>query len=128
MSTPHIPQSEAAAAISFCSAWPTAKMGLMMVSGSITNAALKAAIAGLISAADSYCGTGQATQPAQGTDRASIARALLDKAAVDPVWKEKLIQDPANALAESGLQSVTSAYAATHPAFFCGGSCAILSM
>jgi hypothetical protein len=128
MSTPQVLQSEAAAAFNFCSYWPGIKVGLTMASGSLSNPALKAAIAGLISAADSYCGGGQLAQLAQATDRASIARAILDKAAADPAWKEKLVQDTPSALAESGVQPAISAYLASLPVAFCGGSCAFLSM
>lgn len=127
MSTPQIAQSEAVAAFNFCSYWPGIKVGLQMAGGSITNPALKAAIAGLISAADSYCGSGQFAQFGQTADRASLARIILDKAGMDPTWKEQLIQNPAKALQDSDLQPILSAYRSQPPvgAADCAFSCII---
>jgi hypothetical protein len=114
MSKPQITQSEAVAAFNFCSYWPGIKVGLSMAGGSITNPALKAAIAGLVSAADSYCGLSQFSQGGPAVDRAALARIILDKVGTDPAWKEQLISNPSKALQDSDLQPVLSAFGANN--------------
>ena len=109
--------------ISFCSVWKMAGPMLQMAAAGITNPALKAAIAGLVTAANSYCGTSLI----QSQDRASLARLILDKAASEPLWREQLIQNSKAALASSGLQPLVNAYMASHPQPDCDVSCILIT-
>jgi hypothetical protein len=109
--------SNSVQAVSFCSVWPMASGILTGLLPNVPNATLKTAMQALIAAGNAVCAPTSAKDLSNGTScpcdsnsgkpdaalRRHMAENILNKAALDPQWRAKLLNNPQVALADAGF-------------------------